>query len=73
MEYLIKIEQKNKKQLQERYRKDIQKLEKNIEKLERDLDLNLKEMNEKESKIFDFAKTCNTKVLKTLPCLKIPY
>jgi len=31
-------------------------LEKNIEKLERDLDINLREMNEKEAKIFEIQK-----------------
>jgi len=56
VEYLIKIEQRNKKQMEEKYSKEIQKLTKNIEKLEKDLENNLKEMNEKESKIFEIQK-----------------
>ncbi len=56
VEYLIRIEHKNKKQMEDKYSKEIQKLERNIEKLERELEKNLKEMNEKESNIFDIQK-----------------
>lgn len=42
--------------MEEKYTKEIQKLERNIEKLERELENNLKEMNEKESKIFEIQK-----------------
>jgi len=42
--------------MEEKYSKEIQKLEKNIDKLERELENNLKEMNEKESKIFEIQK-----------------
>lgn len=56
VEYLIKIEQKNKKQLEEKYEKQILKLEKTIEKYEYDLESTLKELNEKESKIFEIQK-----------------
>lgn len=56
VEYLIKIEQKNKRQLEEKYTKQIFRLENQIEKLEKELETNLKELNEKESKIFDIQK-----------------
>lgn len=56
VEYLIRIEQKNKKQMEEKYSKEILKIENNIEKLERELETNLKEMNQKESHIYDIQK-----------------
>jgi hypothetical protein len=56
VEYLLKIEQKNKKQLEEKYSKNIEKLESQIEKLENEMESNLKTLNEKEAKIFEIQK-----------------
>ena len=56
VEYMIKIEDKNKKQLIERYEKQIEKTERTIEKLECDLKGVIKELNEKESKIYEIQK-----------------
>lgn len=42
--------------MEEKYSKEIQKIDKNIEKFERDLENNLKEINDKESKIFEIQK-----------------
>ena len=56
VEYMIKIEDKNKKQLVERYEKQIQKTEKTIEKLEIELKGVIKELNEKEAKIYEIQK-----------------
>lgn len=56
VEYMIRIEDKNKKQLIERYEKQIQKTEKVIEKLEKELKVIIKELNEKEAKIYEIQK-----------------
>lgn len=56
IEYLIKIEQRNKKQTSEKFEKQIDKLEKQIEKQESELEKCLKELNLKEAKIFEVQK-----------------
>lgn len=56
VEYMLKIEDKNKKQLIERYEKQIQKTERIIDKLEKELKLIIKELNEKEAKIYEIQK-----------------
>ena len=56
VEYLIKIEDKNKKQLIERYEKQIEKTEKIIEKLEVELKGVIKELNDKETKIYEIQR-----------------
>lgn len=56
VEYMIKIEDKNKKQLIERYEKQIQKTEKIMEKLEEELKGVIKELNEKEAKIYEIQR-----------------
>jgi chromosome segregation ATPase len=56
VEYMIKIEDKNKKQLAERYEKQIQKTEKLIVLLEAELKAIIKELNEKEAKIYEIQK-----------------
>ena len=56
VEYLIKIEEKNKKQLIDRYEKHIDKTEKQIEKNEIELKGIIKELNEKESKIYEIQR-----------------
>lgn len=56
VEYMLKIEDKNKKQLIERYEKQIQKTEKIIDKLEKELKVIIKELNEKEAKIYEIQK-----------------
>jgi hypothetical protein len=56
VEYLMKIEEKNKRELEEKYEKQITKMEKQLVKFEADLEISLKELNEKESKIFEIQK-----------------
>jgi hypothetical protein len=56
VEYLIKIEQKNKKQLEEKYTKQVYRLETQIEKYEKELEGTLRELNEKEARIFDIQR-----------------
>jgi len=56
VEFLIKLEQKNKNQLEDNFETKISKLENTIEKNERELEHTLKELNVKESKIFEFQK-----------------
>jgi hypothetical protein len=57
VEYLIKIEQKNKKQLEEKYTKQIHRIESQIEKFEKELESTLKELNEKEARIFEIQRS----------------
>jgi hypothetical protein len=52
----MKIEEKNKRELEDKYEKHITRLEKSLSKYEGELDIALKELNEKESKIFEIQK-----------------
>jgi hypothetical protein len=57
VEYLIKIEEKNKRELEDKYEKQISKMEKMLTKYEGELEMTLKELNEKESRIFEIQKS----------------
>lgn len=57
VEYLIKIEQKNKKQLEDKYTKQIHRIEIQVEKYEKELESTLKELNEKEARIFEIQRS----------------
>jgi len=56
VEFLIKLEQKNKNQLEGNFETKINKLENKIAKNEMELETTLKELNNKESKIFEIQK-----------------
>ncbi len=56
VEFLIKLEQKNKSQLEDNFETKISKLDNTIERNERELEKTLKELNVKESKIFELQK-----------------
>lgn len=56
VEYLLKVADKNKRQLQESYGKQVDKIEMKISKNEKTLSQVLQEINEKESHIFDVQK-----------------
>ena len=56
VEFLIKLEQKNKNQLEDNFETRISKLDATIEKNERELEHTLKELNVKEAKIFEVQK-----------------
>ena len=56
VEFLIKLEQRNKSQLEDNYETKITKIENTIEKNEGELEKTLKELNVKESKIFEIQK-----------------
>jgi hypothetical protein len=56
VEYLMKIEEKNKRDLENKYEKQINRMEKMLHKYETELESSLKELNEKESKIFEIQK-----------------
>jgi hypothetical protein len=56
VEYMIKIEERNKRELEDKYEKQITRMEKMLSKYENELESSLKELNEKESKIFEIQK-----------------
>ena len=57
VEFLIKIEEKNKKEVLERYEKQIEKVEKLLFKQENELKLQIDELNENEQKIYLIQKS----------------
>ena len=56
IDYLLKVADKNKRQLQESYGKQVEVIEKKISKHEKSLNQILQEINEKENQIFEVQK-----------------